>query len=392
SAGFIAGATVGPLVAQLLTGNDSLTGVPAAVYMAGGALGAYLSARYMEQAGRRRGLALGFIVGVIGALGAGLAVLLGNFIFFLASFVLMGASRASYDLARYAAAEMHPAEVRGHAISRVVLGGTLGSVFGPIVIVPLMGQWAASLGFNELAGPWFASAALFMIGALLMVGWLRPDPSELALQVPTTGTDVSGLQRPWMTILRLPQTQAALSALILGQVVMVAIMVITAVHMNHHGHSLVDISFVIFAHTLGMFGPAVISGRLADRWGRGPVIVTGAVLLIGACLLAPLSQNAFVIAVALLLLGLGWNFCYVAGGALLTDSLMPAERSRWQGATDLMINVASGIGSLGSGVVFAALGYTLMAGVGLIATLIPLAFTVRWLWLRQVVVLAPAAD
>jgi MFS family permease len=392
STGFIAGSTVGALVARHLTNNDSLSGVPGAVYMAGGALGAYAFARFMEGQGRRRGLTLGFGVGVIGAVGAGLAVLFGNFSVFLASFVLMGASRGSYDLARYAAAEMHPREKRGQAISRVVLGGTLGSILGPIVVVPQMGLVAQAFGADELVGPWFASAALFAIGAVLIAGWLRPDPSQLAQGVPEPSTAVAGPARRWTAILSRPQTQAALSALIVGQLVMVMVMVITSVHMDHHGHSLGDIAIVFFSHTLGMFAPSAFSGRLADRLGRGPVIVAGGLLLITACVIAPLSQNTYIIAAALLLLGLGWNFCAVAGGALLTDTLAPAERSRWQGTTDLIINVVSGTGSVGSGVIFAAFGYGLIAGLGMIATIVPLALTARWLWVRRSAPLAAAAD
>ncbi len=392
SAGFIAGSTVGALVSAHLTGDTRLTGVPGAIYLLGGALAAYPAARFMEASGRRRGLTLGFIVGLAGALIAGVSVLVGSFLPFLAGFFVMGAARGANDLARYAAAEMYSKAERGRAISRVVFGGTVGAILGPALVAP-MGRLAIWLGADRLAGPWFASALLFGLGAVLMSAFLRPDPRELAHQdsdhVSSDATS-RGPVRSWGKILSQPQAQAALSALILGQVVMVMLMAITSVHLDHHGHPLEDVSLVITAHTLGMFGPSVISGRLADRWGRGPVIVAGAALLILACLLAPLWNNTWTIAVALLLLGLGWNFCYVAGGALLTDILTPAERSHGQGTADLLINIASGAGSLGSGLVFSALGYTLMAWVSLFVTLVPLLLTLRWMWSRRVLAVSSA--
>jgi MFS family permease len=395
SAGFIAGSTVGALVSEHLTGDTRLTGVPGAIYMLGGALAAYPAARIMDVYGRRRGLTLGFAVGLAGALLAGVSVLLGSFILFLIGFFVMGAARGANDLARYAAAEMYSKHERGQAISRVVLGGTIGAVLGPALVGP-MGRLAVWLGAEELAGPWFASVLLFGLGALLIGTYLRPEPRELAPAdherhaSDTMDTSPRGPVRSWGEILSLPQAQAALSALVLGQVVMVMLMAITSIHMKHHGHSLDEIALVITAHTLGMFGPSLISGRLADRWGRGPVIVAGAGMLILACLLAPVWDNTWTIAFALLFLGLGWNFCYVAGGALLTDTLTPAERGRGQGSTDLLINMASGAGSLGSGLVFSALGYTLMAWVSLFVTFVPLLLAVRWMWSRRALAVSSA--
>ncbi|MGH2523532.1 MAG: MFS transporter, partial [Anaerolineales bacterium] len=154
------------------------------------------------------------------------------------------------------------------------------------------------------------------------------------------------------------------------------------VHMTDHGHALGDVSFVISAHTLGMFGLSVVSGRLADNFGRAPTIMAGAGLLVVACLLAPLSLNTGLIALALFLLGLGWNFCYVAGAALLTDTLTPAERGRMQGSNDFLVGMVSAVGNLGSGVVFAGLGYASMSWVSLVVTLVPLALAFR-LWANR---------
>jgi MFS family permease len=161
------------------------------------------------------------------------------------------------------------------------------------------------------------------------------------------------------------------------------LMVITALHMRQHDHALTDVSLVISSHTFGMYAFSVISGRLADRWGREPVILIGVGVLILACLTAPLSPQVLPLAVSLFLLGLGWNFCYVGGSSLLSDHLLPAERGRAQGFNDLLIGLASAAGSLGSGFIFAALGYALMGLIGALLALLPLALTLLWLANRR---------
>ena len=127
-----------------------------------------------------------------------------------------------------------------------------------------------------------------------------------------------------------------------------------------------------------MFAFSIFSGQLVDRWGRAPVIILGAITLILSSLAAPLSPDVLPVAVALFLLGLGWNFCYVGGSTLLADQLSPAERARTQGFNDLLIGLTSALGSLGSGVVFAASGYAAMGVVGAVAALIPLGLAISW--------------
>ncbi len=390
SAGFIAGTTVGALAGAALSGEPALAGVPGAVQLAGTALAAYPAARLMERVGRRPGLTLGFGLGVVGALLVGGAVAAHTFPLFLAGIFIVGASRGFTDLSRYAAAEMHPVAERGRAISLVVLGGTVGAVAGPALVGPA-GQAAQAFGLDQLAGPWFSSAGLFLVVGLVLAVFLRPDPSQLARQIGAPADGPADLPaaaplRAWGHLLREPRVLTALSSLVLGQMVMVMLMSMTALHMRGHQHSLTDISLVIASHTLGMYGPALISGRLVDHWGRAPVITLGALLLVAACVLAPLSPDVVPIGFALFLLGLGWNFCYVAGATLLTDVLTPAERSRGQGTTDLLINLASAGGSLGSGVLFASLGYGLIAALGLGLSLVPLALAAA-LWLRRPAVL-----
>jgi MFS family permease len=167
--------------------------------------------------------------------------------------------------------------------------------------------------------------------------------------------------------------------MVFGQMVMVMLMVITSLHMKNHGHNLTDISLVISAHTFGMFAFSFLSGWLADRWGRGQVILTGAGLLAVAGILAPLSSEVLPLSASLFLLGLGWNLCYVGGSALLSDQLTAAERAKTQGTNDLLIGLSSAAASLGSGLVFATTDYTAMGMMGLVLALVPLGLTAWWL-------------
>jgi MFS family permease len=385
SAGFIAAATLNSIIGAKLGGSASLAGVPSAVYQVGAAFAASAWGYIMDRVGRRNGMVAGLLIGVVGNALVLFAIGISSFFLFLIGMVLMGVTNAAVVLGRFAAAEVNPPERRGAAISNVVLGGTFGAILGPLLVGP-MGGIVHALGMDELAGAYLATLGLFAIASVVVFLGLRPDPRELGKQVAAQNPDplVSGFTgeaRPIFEILRQPAALVAVTAMVLGQVVMVAIMVITSLHMRDHQHGLSDISAVISSHTFGMFAFSVLSGRLADRWGRGPVILTGASTLLLACITAPLSPNVLPLAVSLFLLGLGWNFCFVGGSALLSDQLSPAERSRTQGTNDLLVGLASATGSLGSGIVFAASSYTVIALAAGTLALIPL--LMAFLWIRR---------
>ena len=222
---------------------------------------------------------------------------------------------------------------------------------------------------------------LFAIAAVVVFFGLRPDPREIGKEVAAKYPEAvtgSGEVRSVRAILRQPAAQVAVVSMVLGQMVMVLVMVITSLHMRDHDHMLGDISIVISAHTVGMYAFSIISGRLSDQWGRGQVIIVGAATLVIACIAATISPDVLPLGVALFLLGLGWNFCYVGGSTLLADQLSPLERSRTQGFSDLMVGSASAVGSLSSGFIFAALGYNTMALVSAAFAVIPLIFASLW--------------
>lgn len=294
--------------------------------------------------------------------------------------LLIGAAVSAVALSRFVAAEVHPPAERARAISNVVLGGTVGAIFGPL-LAGLAARTAKVTALEELSGPFVVTFVLLAAAALAVFALLRPEPRELSLAIAAAYDPEhaeEGTARPLGEILRVPAAFVAVAAMVFGQLIMVMLMVITPLHMRGHEHELSSISFVISVHVAGMFAFSVLSGRLADRVGRGPVIAAGAAVLILACLSARLSPEVLPLSVALFLLGLGWNFCYVAGSSLLADQLSPAERGRTQGFNDLLIGLTSAAGSLSSGIVFAGIGYGAMAVVAAVAAVIPLVLTAWW--------------
>jgi MFS family permease len=288
-------------------------------------------------------------------------------------------------LGRFAAAEVHPPESRGRAISTVVIGGTVGSVVGPLLIGP-SGRWAHQAGLPELAGPYLAALVLLALASLVIHVWLRPDPLDLGRRIAEHHPETVARQGPARSvseILHTPAAVVAVSAMAFGQVVMAMLTDIVSLYMRNHQHALADISVVISAHVFGMFAFSMVAGHLTDRWGRGPVILSGAATLVLACALAPLSPDVLPLSIALFLVGVGWNFCYVGGSTLLSDLLSPVERAKTQGANDFLIGLATAAATLGSGLVFAGTGYGVIGVMGVVASLVPAGLTARWMARRR---------
>jgi MFS family permease len=329
----------------------------------------------MDSIGRRGGLVSGLFLGLLGAGIAAWAVASSFMWGFLAALFMMGIANAAIVLGRFVAAEVHPPFERGRAISNVVVGGTVGAIVGPLLVAP-SGEFVNRYGLDELTGPYLASLVLFFLAVLVIGFGLKPDPGALGKAIARLYPEPSLAQnesRSLPQIFRQPRVFIAVLTMVIGQMVMVMVMVITALHMSDHQHNLGQVSLVISAHTVGMFAFSIVSGQLADRWGRGPVILIGAATLLLSCLAAPLSPDVLPLAISLFLLGFGWNFCFVGGSTLLADQLSPAERARTQGFNDLLVGLASATASLSSGLIFAAVGFGTMAMIGAAFSIVPLA-------------------
>ena len=369
SAAQIAVFTLVTIVAVRLAGTDSVAGVPSSTMTFSQAFMALPIALLMGRYGRRIGLSLGYGMGALGGLVGLLALATGSFPLLLVSAALLGISRGSADQGRFVAGEIFPEAERARMIGRFVFAGTIGAVVGPLLVSP-SGIVLGSIVQNPDMGPWALALVFNTLSALIIFFLLRPDPMIIARSIAATHTDESEVKqsaRPLAVLLMLPKVQLAIIAALVSQTVMVVLMVMTPLYMDHHHHGRDNISLVIAAHTLGMYGLSAVTGYLIDRFGRIPMLYAGALVMISSALLSPLTADQYVLAATLFLLGLGWNFGYVASSSLLADTLQGTERVRVQGINETLVFLSAGIGSLAAGPLFASGGYAAVgnAGIGL---------------------------
>jgi MFS family permease len=384
SAAFLAAVTLLSINAAELGGGDQYAGIPSTIALLGRAAIAIPIGILMDRAGRRPALLLGYLFGALGFAVSAVAVGWSSFFLLCFGAGLAGIANGASQQARYIASEVWPNDNRARVIGLIVFAGTIGAIFGPLLVGPA-GSLAERLGGSPYAGPYWVGAMLTLVAALLIFVLLRPDPIQLshrreAARQADSASPIAA--RPLQTIFALPFVQLAVASMVVGQLVMTLIMVITPVHMHHLDHTTGEISLVFTAHTLGMFGFAWATGWLIDRLGSRPMIAYGAGLLIVASLLAPAAGSVLALAVALFVLGLGWNFCFVAGSTLLSNQLHYDERGRVQGTNELLISLASGAGSLLTGVIFASGGMLRVGVVGLALMLIFAVFA-SWRWRQQ---------
>jgi MFS family permease len=377
--GLAAGVTVGALLAQDMLSSTSLAGLPSAVGTAGSALAAVAVGRLSQSRGRRPGLAAGYLAGAVGSAGVIAAAVAGNpVLLFLALFVY-GAGTATNLLARYAGADLATPARRARAVSTVLVATTLGGVLGPNLAAPT-GDLAQSLGIPYLAGPFLLAGAAYAMAAAVLAVWLRPDPlllaralePERAVAPRAQPGDADGRSRPAVERPR-PGVPVGALIMVLTQFVMVALMTMTPVHMHDHGHGTAASGLIIAVHIGAMYLPSPLTGWLADRYGRLPMAAASGLTLLAAGIVAAGAPDDSVaaFAVALALLGLGWNLGLVTGTAIITDAVPLAGRARTQGLVDVSISIAGAAGGMASGLVVAVAGYPLLAiGGGILALVI----------------------
>jgi len=381
--GFLLSVTVTTLVARDLLGSATFAGLPVALATVGMAVGTRPMSRLMARTGRRTGMALGAAVAASGALVAAVATNLGGFVLLLAGLFVFGLGASGDRLSRYAAAEVSDRDHAARAIAIVVWAGTIGSVLGPALLAPSE-RLAVSLGLDGLAGAYLFASVAVAGGGLLTWLLLRPDPLSF---VPEVQPDTARQTTPIRDLLANRTVRFALVALAVGQVMMVIIMVMTPIHIRDAGGSLGAVGAVISAHTLGMFALSPVSGWLSDRLGTSRVVMAGLVLLLAASIAAAFAGGGdqLLLIGSLFVLGLGWNFEFVAGSALVVEASPAAEQLRMQGIADSLVWTSGAAASVASGIVLAVGGYTLVSLLAATLVAIPLAAWVSQRDLESVV-------
>ena len=360
--GMSIGIAVAALLAEQVSGSEKLAGLAQTMQVLGAAVASFLLAHLMSRRGRRLGLSVGYL---LGAAGAGLCVVagvVGSFALLLTGATLLGATTAANNQSRYAATDLARPEKRARALSVVVWATTIGAVAGPNLTGPA-GRAGRALGVPALTGPFLFGLAGMLAAAAVIVVRLRPDPLLVAREAALARGGAARTQPSWGRVVHVVRTRPGVSsgvaALALAHAVMVSVMVMTPLHMHHGGATLEVIGVVISVHVLGMFAFAPVVGWAADRFGRPPVLVAGALVLFVALLLsgtAPMGAS-YQIGLGLFLLGLGWSLCTVSASTLLSESAPADARIDVQGAADLCMGLTAAAAGALAGVVVGTWGY-----------------------------------
>ena len=356
------------LAGYALASNKALATLPVTGWVVGGALSTFPMSLLMKRIGRRAGFTVGALIGMVGASICSLALVQGNFWLFCLGAMVFGVYNAVGQYYRFAAADAASAEFKPKAISLVLAGGLVGGIVGPEV----------SKHTIDALGTSYLGAYLSLIGFLvLVVGVVQ------LLDIPSpAGDDLEVSSRPLREIMAQPVFIVAAMSAAIGYGVMNLLMTATPLAMRLCGHPYSAAASVIGWHVVGMFGPSLFTGNLIRRFGVLQVMAAGALIFYAVVAIALSGISVPHFWVALVLLGIGWNFLYIGGTTLLTDACSPAERAKTQGANDSIIFLTMMITSFGSGVLIDAKGWEVLNWLALPFITVAAA-AVLWLLARR---------
>jgi MFS family permease len=344
--------TVAALTGRLLAENDSFATLPLAFQFLATWLTTIPASTLMQRIGRRWGFAIGTLLGVAGGALIALSIAFLSFWLMCVGNVLVGMCMGFALFYRFAAADAADEAFRAKAISWVVSGGVIAALVGP----ELARHTRDVLGPYLYAGSFIAIMALFAI-SFVLVQFLRiPRPVAVS---------ASGRGRPLAEIMAQPKFIVAALSSMVAYGVMNFIMVATPFAVEDCGFGPDATPGVIQLHALGMFAPAFVTGHLINKFGVRRILIAGAVLLAGAVVADLSGLSLWNFWIGLTLLGVGWNFLFVGGSALLTETYLPEERSRVQGINDFFVYGTVACSSFMSGWVYQTYGWGIINAVGI---------------------------
>ncbi|QFQ86928.1 MFS transporter [Paracoccus kondratievae] len=365
---------VGGLAGQMLSPNPCIATLPLSMMVLGSALSARPLSGFMRRHGRRAGFLLACGAAALGAAIAAYALATGYFWLFTASALLTGVYMAAQGFFRFAATDCAPPEFESKAISWVLAGGLAAAFTGPALVrmtadltaIPFLATYGAIIGLN-LLGP-----VLFAF-----------------LDIPTTpravGRHAEG--RSVAELIRVPQIAVAMICGMVSYALMNLVMTSAPLAVVGCGFATTDAANIVSGHVLAMFAPSFFTGNLIARFGATRIVMVGLAILAGAGAVALSGVELPHFYLAMILLGLGWNFGYIGATAMLTRAHRPEERERVQGLNDAVVFFGVFLASLSSGGLMNCMGGSAQAGwsavnLAMLPFLVLAGGALLWLMLR----------
>jgi len=289
----------------------------------------------MQRYGRRVGFLLGITAGLIGIGLAVSAILSGDFLRFSLAAVFLGIFNGVGQFFRFAAADVASESNKARAISLVLAGGIVAGFLGPNI-----GSWTESLLDVRFAASYLTLGAIYLIGLIAITQLRIPRPPS---------NEATQDKRPLVAIASQPRFMVAVLTAAVGYGVMNIIMVATPLAMDHHQFGFKDTAFVIQWHVVAMFLPSFFTGELIRRFGVIAVIQTGVAMMFGCVIVNFLGISIWHHWTALVLLGVGWNFMFIGGTTLLTETYAEAEKGKAQALNDFIVFGTVSVTALGAG-------------------------------------------
>ena len=356
------------LIGYALVADKTYATLGVTTFVMGSAVATMPASLWMAKIGRSRGFMAGSLIGIVGSFVCVLALWLGSFVVYCAGTALIGVYTAFGLQYRFAAAEVAAPDFRAKAISLVLAGGIAGGFLGPE-----SSKW----GKDFFAVPFLGSFLILAAIALIALG----VQSRVRVPAPSRAESDGG-GRKLSSIVRQPAFIVAAMGAALGYGVMNLLMTATPIAMNFCSHPYSAAAFVIEWHVVGMYAPGFFTGGLIKRFGVLAIMIAGTCFMV-ACVGIALSGNAiWQFWLALLLVGIGWNFMYTAGTTLLTETYTPAERAKTQGLNDFLVFTVMGVSSFSSGALVSAAGWEQL-NAGAVPFILAVAVAALWLTLRR---------
>jgi len=334
------------LAGYALAGNKSLATLPVTFWVIGAAIATFPASMLMKHVGRRGGFIIGILVGMLGAIICSAAVATDRFWLLCLGTLVFGAYNGFAQYYRFAAADASPLDFKSKAISLVLAGGLVGGIVGPEV---------SKLTVDAMATKYlgaYLSLMVFLVIAFAVVLLLKiPPPTQAEQREPG---------RPLARIAAQPAFIVAVVSAAFGYGIMNLLMTATPLAMGIFGHPYASAAFVIQWHIIGMFAPSFVTGSLIKRFGLLQTMLAGAVLLLACVGIALGGVTVAHFWFALVLLGIGWNFLYIGGTTLLTETYRPSEKAKAQGFNDTVIFLVMASSATASGMLLDRNGWEML--------------------------------